>query len=145
MNPALPKTLCKAIDMLGYAIKRKGWVKTKKLEMGHLGEVVAKRYLRGKGYRIIEENYRTKYAEIDLIASNKGILVFVEVRTRKDERFGSPEESLKRNKIKKLIRNAKAYVARKRYSNAYRIDAVCIVLNEDGGIERINHYENITF
>ena len=120
-------------------------MKTRNLKIGHLGETIAKRYLQDKGYCIVEQNYRTKYAEIDLIMYNKDELVFVEVRTRRKERFGSPEKSLKRNKIKKLIRNAKAYVARKRYSNAYRIDAVCIVLNEDGGIERINHYRNITF
>ena len=120
-------------------------MRTKNLEIGHLGETIAKRYLQNKGYRIVEENYQTKYAEIDLIARDKGILVFVEVRTRRDEWFGSPEESIKRDKIKKLTRNAEAYVARKRYSKVYRIDVVCIVLDEDGGIERINHCQNITF
>ncbi len=118
--------------------------KTKNLETGCLGEAIAKRYLQNKGYCIIEENYRTKYAEIDLIAHNKGALVFVEVRTRRDERFGSPEDSIKRSKIRKLIRNAEAYVARKRYVKAYRVDAICIVLDEGGMTSRITHYKNIT-
>lgn len=120
-------------------------MRTENLEIGHLGEVIAKRYLQNKGYRIVEENYRTKYAEIDLIARDKGVLVFVEVRTRKDERFGSPEDSINRSKIRKLIRNAEAYVARKRYAKAYRIDAICIVFNKNEKASRITHHENITF
>ena len=119
-------------------------MKTKNLEIGYLGEIIAKKYLQNKGYHIVEENYRNKYAEIDLIARNKSILIFVEVRTRSGEQFGTPEESIKRDKIKKLIRNAKAYAARKRYSKEYRIDAICIVLNERGEAKRIGHYENIT-
>ena len=68
--------------------------KTKNLKTGCLGEAIAKKYLQNKGYYIVEENHRTKYAEIDLIARDKGILVFVEVRTRRDERFGSPEDCI---------------------------------------------------
>ena len=119
--------------------------KTNNLKIGRLGEQIAKIYLQNKGYYIIEKNYRTKYAEIDLIARNKSVLVFVEVRARKDERFGSPEDSIKRSKIRKLIKNAQAYVARKGYVKTYRIDAICIVLEENGRANRITHYENITF
>ena len=119
-------------------------MRTKNLEIGYLGQTIAKRYLQNKGYRIVQENYRTKYAEIDLITYNKAILVFIEVKTRKDEQLGTPEESINRYKIKKLIRNAEAYAARKRYAGECRIDAVCIVLDEKGMASRINHYENIT-
>ena len=101
--------------------------------------------MQSKGYCIVEENYRNKYAEIDLIARNKGVLIFVEVRTRTGERFGTPEESIKRDKIKKLIRNVEAYMAIKRYSKRCRIDAICIVLDEKKGAKRISHYKNITF
>ncbi len=119
-------------------------MRTKNLEIGHLGETVAKKYLQNKGYRIIEQNYRTKYAEIDLVAYNKDILVFIEVKTRKDEQLGTPEESIKRGKIRRLIRNAEAYVARMNYAGRCRIDAICIVLNEAGRAGRTSHYENIT-
>ena len=119
-------------------------MKTKNLEIGHLGEAIAKKYLRGKRYRVVEENYRTKYAEIDLVArDSKGILVFVEVKTRLTERFGAPEESINRDKLKKIIKNAQAYAARKRYRKEYRIDAICIVLDEKRRPSRIDHYENI--
>ena len=126
-------------------------MRTENLEIGRLGEVIAKRYLQHKGYRIVEQNYRTKYAEIDLIAWSSGgsrtapTLVFVEVRTRKDEQLGTPEESIKRGKIRRLIRNAQAYMARMSYTGKCRIDAICIVLNQAGRTSRTNHYENITF
>ena len=119
-------------------------MRTKNLEIGRLGEVIAKRYLQNKGYRIVKQNYRTKYAEIDLIARSKDILVFIEVRTRKDEQLGTPEESINRYKIRKLIRNAQAYMARMSYAGKCRIDAICIVLDGAGRAGRTSHYENIT-
>ena len=119
--------------------------KTKNLKTGRLGEEIAKEYLQANRHTIIEQNYRTRRAEIDLIALNKGILIFVEVRTKKGERFGSPEDSFNRSKKNKLINNARAYVAKKRWKKEYRIDAVCIVLDNNYRVNRINHYENITF
>ena len=114
------------------------------LKTGHLGENLAKRYLQRKGFTIIDENYRTKFAEIDLIAQYKDILVFVEVRTKVGNQFGTPEESLNRKKINKVIKNAQMYIKYKRYAGKYRIDSVCIVLNENKKLIRLNHYENIT-
>jgi len=71
--------------------------------------------------------------------------VFIEVRTRRGEQFTSPEDSINRNKIRKLIKNAEAYVVRKKYRKKYRIDAVCVVLNKDKRANRVDHYTNITF
>ena len=120
-------------------------VKAKNFETGRLGEVIAKKYLQDKGYDIIDQNYKTKYAEIDLIARHKGILVFVEVRTKTKEQFGTPEESINRNKINKLIKNAQSYAAIKNYNKEYRIDAICVILDENKKVKRITHYKNITF
>jgi len=125
-------------------------MRTRNLTIGYLGEAIAKEYLENQGYRIIEQNYKTKYAEIDLIAWDRKILVFVEVRTKAGEWFGAPEESINRRKINKLIRNAKAYISRNlgangRLSLGYRIDAVCIVLDESSNPKRISHYKNLTF
>ncbi len=119
--------------------------KTKNLKTGRLGEEIAKKYLQANKYAIIGQNYRTRRAEIDLIALYKGILIFVEVRTKKGEMFGSPEESFNRSKKNKLINNARAYVAKKRWKRKYKIDAICIVLDNNYRVRRINHYENITF
>ncbi|MBU1122585.1 MAG: YraN family protein [Candidatus Omnitrophota bacterium] len=117
----------------------------KNLEIGYNGELIAAKYLREKKYEIIERNYRNKYGEIDLIAWDKKALVFVEVRTKVGQQFGSPEDSINWKKINKLKRNAAAYTALKKHAGVYRIDAVCIVLGENSSIERVTHYQNITF
>jgi len=115
------------------------------LKIGRLGEEIAKKYLQANRYAIIEQNYRTKRAEIDLVALYKGILIFIEVRTKRGERFGIPEESLNRKKRIKLTGNAKAYVVKKKWQKTYRIDTICIVLDNNYRLKRLNHHQNITF
>lgn len=114
------------------------------LEIGQVGEGIAKRYLKKKGYSIIEQNCRNKYGEIDLICQDKDAIVFVEVKTRIGEQFGRPEDSLDKNKLYRLAKNAQAYIAKKGCNMiSYRIDAICIVLEQNNKLKRINHYENI--
>ena len=113
-----------------------------------MGENIAKNYLQKRGYSILEQNYENKYAEIDIIAKEKDTVVFVEVKTRIGEQFGTPEDGLNKNKMNRLLRNANAYVAMNvgaiPRGCPYRIDAICIVLDEARQIQRINHYQNIT-
>lgn len=111
--------------------------------LGRAGEEEARAYLKEKGYKIIEQNRRTKRGEIDIIATYKNTLVFVEVRAKGSEDFGTPEETIDWRKKKKLLRNAKAYIRYVNYRGFSRIDAVCIVFDGWGGIQRITHYENI--
>ena len=111
-------------------------MKESNLKTGKIGEELAKDFLEAKGYEIIKQNYRTKYAEIDLLAKKDKELILVEVRTKIGENFGSPEESLTKKKLKKLWFNAQII-------KATRIDAVCIVLKQDRSVEKIEHYENI--
>lgn len=112
-------------------------------EIGKIGEEIAKKFLEKQGYKIIEQNYKTKYAEIDLVAKNKKCLIFIEVRTKKGENFGTPEETINKKKMRKLWGNAMAYAAIKKWSGSFRIDAVCVVLKPDYTVERLNHYESI--
>ncbi len=119
-------------------------VKQFNLETGKIGENLAKEYLEKKGYNIIEQNYRTKFAEIDLVAKNKEELVFVEVRTKRGEMFGTPEETINKRKLRKLWLNARGYTNQIKWTGPSRIDAVCVVLKPDSTLERIAHYENIT-
>lgn len=111
--------------------------------VGRQGEEAAKKYLKNKGYKIIECNYKTKRAEIDIIAKYKNQLIFVEVRTRQSEQYGSPEDTINYQKRIRLQRNATAYIHRKKYQGLYRIDAVCLVIDQNNGLQRINHYESI--
>ena len=110
---------------------------------GKLGEEIAKKYLEEKGYKIIEKDFKTKYAEIDLVGTKNKGMVFFEVRTKRGEAFGSPEETLNSKKLKKLCLGAKIFSVAKKWSGSMRIDAVCVVLKENNEILRINHYENI--
>ena len=113
------------------------------LQTGKVGEEIAKKYLEEKGYKIVEQNYKTKYAEIDLVAKKGKELIFVEVRTKKGENYGTPEETIDKRKLRKIWGNARAYTAWKKWQGPYRVDAVCVVLRYDNTMERINHYENI--
>ncbi|MBU1255690.1 YraN family protein, partial [Patescibacteria group bacterium] len=89
------------------------------------------------------QNYQTKYSEIDLIVKRDNVLIFVEVRTKRSSAFVSPEESINQKKLKKLYWNAEEYMASKKYKGQSRIDAICIILNSDNTIERLEHYEGI--
>jgi len=113
------------------------------LKTGQLGEKIAREYLEKKGYKIIDQNYRTKFAEIDLIAKKGNEIVFIEVRTKKGNIFGLPEESLNQRKLRKLWLNARSYTSRIGWRGPFRIDAVCVVLRPQNSVEKINHYQNI--
>ena len=118
-------------------------------EIGKIGEDLARDYLIKEGYKIVEQNYRTKYAEIDLVAQKSlgflkpSKLVFVEVRTKVGENFGSPEDTINKAKLWKVLQNAKSYTAFKRWDGPCQIDAVCIVLRPDFSVSRLTHHENI--
>jgi len=116
------------------------------LKLGNLGESIAADYLKKKGYRVIERNCRSKWGEIDLVCNYGKEIVFVEVKARIGEQFGLPEDAVNKEKIKRLIKNSQAYMfyKAKNANMSYRIDAICLVLDENMELKRINHYENIT-
>lgn len=107
------------------------------IEKGKKGEDIAAVYLRKKGYRIVERNYRCRYGEIDIIAMDAGDIVFVEVKSRKSESFGSPEEAVGIVKQKKISNVALNYLQEKEITdhNA-RFDIVTVRLIPEGN--RIN-------
>jgi putative endonuclease len=118
-------------------------------EVGKIGEDLAREYLEKQGYKIIEQNYRTRFAEIDLVATKKDNLfseeklVFIEVRTKIGENFGSPEDTINKQKLWKVLQNSKSYTGFKKWDGPCRIDAVCIVLKPDMSVSRLTHHENI--
>jgi putative endonuclease len=83
------------------------------LELGQRGEALAWNFLRKQGYTILEKNYRTRFGEIDLVAEKEGVIVFLEVKTRRDHRFGAPEEAVEWRKRQKLVRVAQAFLQTK--------------------------------
>jgi putative endonuclease len=121
--------------------------KVKNYKKGKEGEEIARKFLVQKGLRLIESNHSNKLGEIDLIMLDKDVLVFVEVKLKIGDKFGSPEEMISKYKLSQIRRVAEAFLVLNpdisRRLVKYRIDAVCIVLNEDKTVDRINHYENV--
>lgn len=110
-----------------------------------LGEDIAVDYLKKKGYKIIERNFRKKYQEIDVIATESSTLVFVEVKTRRSESYGSPFESIAPWKLKHLIRLAQYYkMLHPKLPDDMRIDAIGVILSYDNKVDNIEHIENIS-
>ena len=82
--------------------------------LGKEGERVAERYLKKKGYVVVERNYRCAVGELDLIVLDKRVVVFVEVKTRTGHGFGSPLEAVAYRKQKKMIQTAQFFLSQKR-------------------------------
>ena len=80
------------------------------LQTGNRGESLAAAYFMDKGYEILHRNWRHKKFEVDIIASCKGILHFIEVKTRTTLKFGYPEENVNSKKIRMLIDASEAYL-----------------------------------
>lgn len=122
-------------------MKRQNYIK------GKLGEQLASDYLKKKGYRILETNFRTRFGEIDLVAAKEGRLIFVEVKLKTGTDAGAPEEMITPAKINQIRQTAEVFLQQNPILAAnflkYRIDAVCIVLNNDNNVESVRHYENI--
>lgn len=122
-------------------------IKTENYNKGKNGEEKARDFLMKKGFGLIEMNYENNIGEIDLIMTDKDWLVFVEVKLKVGDRFGIPEEMINKKKLAQIKRVAESYLVLENIKikqfEKYRIDAVCIVLNESGDTERINHYDNI--
>jgi putative endonuclease len=113
-----------------------------KKELGDRGEDIAADLLRNKNFEIIERNYRFGHGEIDIVAKDKNVLVFVEVKTRKNLEFGPPELAITKNKQRQIRKIAEAYLVEKGITDLdCRIDVVAILLKQNIPPE-INHIEN---
>ena len=116
---------------------------TSRQSLGRWGETIAARYLSKQGYTIIEHNARTSYGELDLIARQGDVLVFIEVKTRASRSLGPPEISVTKTKQAHLLSGAKAYLQeRPHLQYDWRIDVIAI-LRLPGEQPQIEHFENI--
>jgi len=114
-------------------------VRGKRKELGQKGEEAAALYLRRKGYKIIEQNYRySRLGEIDLIAQEGKDLVFVEVKTRSSLSFAEPEEAVNYQKQKRIIKLAQGYLLNQKLDQvSCRFDVVSIIIDQGGKIKSI--------
>ncbi len=101
-----------------------------RLSKGRLGEDAAASFLTKEGYKIVERNFRCPLGEIDIVAVDKGVLVFVEVKTRSSNKFGLPEEAVNRRKQHQMTKAAQFYISRKKLFNSpARFDVVAVILS----------------
>jgi putative endonuclease len=113
--------------------------------LGASGERLAAGWLEARGYRILARNWRCAYGEIDLIAERErdGALAFVEVKTRRGERLGAPEEAITPAKRRRLIASVQMYLAEQgAEGRMYGIDVIAVALEPSGRLRAIRHYPN---
>lgn len=107
---------------------------------GRTGEELVRDYLNSKGYSILENNYRNKIGEIDIIAMDKDILVFIEVKTRTSTSYGYAFEAVDIRKQKKIMNVSMVYIKYKKLGNLQlRYDIIEVYLQKD---IKINHLIN---
>lgn len=113
--------------------------------LGKLGENLALKHLRNKGYKILGRNFRSKFGEIDIIAIHENDLVFIEVKTRWSQSFGPPEETITPWKIRRIIKTGQYFkLLHPKLPDSLRLDAVVIDLTPEGKLERMEILKNIT-
>ena len=111
-----------------------------KIRLGKWGEDTAVRFLKNKGYLVLETNYRCRWGEIDIVAVEEGQLVFVEVRTRRGNEFGTPEESITPAKSRRLMVTAQIYLKEHGQEELdWRVDVIAIHLGSRRRLERVEH------
>lgn len=116
-------------------------------QTGKLGENLAREYLIHKGYRILQNNFHTRFGEIDLIATKDKKLIFIEVKSKIGDQFGTPEDMIGKNKLARVQNMAEVFLKNNsQIANAYptqQIDAVCLVLGPNNEVVRISHWEDL--
>jgi putative endonuclease len=105
----------------------------KHLDTGKQGEEIAAEHLRQQGFEILESNWRHRRLEVDIIAREGNVLVFVEVKTRSYDYFGKPEEFVSPAKERRLATAAAAYMEQIGHEWAIRFDVVAILKTTHGG------------
>ena len=103
--------------------------------LGRAGEIKAAEFLKEKGFKIIETNYKTHIGEIDIIAMDKDTIVFIEVKTRSGDGYGAPSEAVTQKKQEKYYMVASEYLQRK--GNLCALSRFDVIEIENGQINHI--------
>jgi putative endonuclease len=109
--------------------------------LGRLGERLAAEHLERLGYRVVARNYRTRFGELDLVATDEDVLVFCEVKTR---RAGDPWDNLgeaKRRQVRSMARVWLSEADERPRTSQLRFDAIGVVIERDGSLVRLDHIE----
>ncbi|HEX3026712.1 MAG TPA: YraN family protein [Clostridia bacterium] len=112
-----------------------------KNDTGRLGELAAARYLRKAGCEILSANYRTRFGEIDLIASDGRFLIFAEVKTRRENSLFLPREAVDQKKQEKIIAAAKLYLSVNQTKLQPRFDVIEVVTAAGGEFQVLSIHQ----
>lgn len=116
---------------------------TARARLGGAGERLAAGWLEARGYQVLARNWRCPYGELDVIAEEQGELVFVEVKTRRGDTHGAPEEAITASKRAHLIAAAQTYLMeQRRETQPYRIDVIAVQLDGQGHLTDVRHYRS---
>lgn len=111
--------------------------------LGRTGERLASEELVRQGYQIVERNFRCSFGEIDIVAEDGQELVFVEVKTRRGNAFGLPEDAVTLKKQQKIVQVASYYLdLHMCFERAWRIDVVAVQLSKTGKMEEIRVHQH---
>ncbi|MCS7054875.1 MAG: YraN family protein [Thermoflexales bacterium] len=115
---------------------------TKREDVGAWGEAIAAKHLTERGYVVRERNWRHGHGELDIVAQRGDTLIFVEVRTRRSDAYGRPQESISPHKRATLITTAQAYLEAHGLQDAqWQIDVIAIELDERNVASQLEHIE----
>ena len=109
-----------------------------KKEIGNFGEKIAEQYLKPKGYIILDKNFECRQGEIDIIALDKKEIVFVEVKTRRSNKYGTPSEAVNKIKQKHMLQTIKYYLYIRNLTEEFiRIDVIEVYIKDNE--YKVNH------
>lgn len=121
--------------------------KTRKREIGDLGEGIVCKYFENKGYVVVSRNYLKPWGEIDIVATKEGVWHFIEVKSVTREPGGQgirPEENMHKGKIQRLYRVIQTYAMEKKLKDApWQMDLACVYINLQDKRARVVVLENI--
>lgn len=115
--------------------------KSARQRFGASGERLATHWLEQQGYRIVARNWHCAYGELDIVAEYGGEVIFVEVKARRGDAMGTPEEAVTPAKQRRLILSAQSFLAeRGEEQRLYRIDVITVAVSPAGRLLTIQHY-----
>ena len=113
-------------------------------QIGSLGEKIAAEFLFKKGFMLLDQNYHTRYGELDLITAISATIVFVEVKTRTSNSFGNPESSITEAKLMRIQNAALLWLQEHPKSgDDWRIDVVAVTMDGRKNVKEIQHFINV--
>jgi len=113
-------------------------------KIGNFGEKIAADYLQELGYKLLDQQYTTRYGELDLVMFESGSVVFVEVKTRTTDTFGLPETSITQKKLERIQNAGLLWLqTHPEVNDVWRIDVISVILDHHNTVKDVQHFINV--